>query len=72
MKIRFTTFLQLLAGHKQELGDVRSFLDECLPCPTTTQEEAVKHLLNSGSCLIEATLDDGWIVTDINESNHHK
>lgn len=71
MKIRFLTFMQLLAGHKQELGDVRSFLDECLPLPTAPQEEAIKHMLKAHA-VVESTLDDGWIVTDINESNHHK
>ena len=69
MKIRFMTFLQLLAGHKQELGDVRSFLDECLPCPTATQEEAVKHMLKAHA-IVKLTDDDGWIVTELPPVQH--
>lgn len=46
MNIKLDTFLQLLDGYVDEPGDIRSFLDECLPEPSEHEIEAVQHALN--------------------------
>lgn len=64
LNIKFETFLQLLAGNKDEIGDVRSFLDECLPDPTKDQIQAVKVAVHGDHEHVEFDTDEGWMVFD--------
>lgn len=65
MHISLATFIQLLLAHADEPGDVRSFLDECLPFPTSKEQALVRSMLNPRlpmTLYVSYSAKDGWVI----------
>ena len=62
MHISSKTFLSLLAGHTNEIGDMRAFLDECMPMPSATEYETLIVFMQQHGIIATWNPKDKWIL----------